>query len=463
MRIRVGLFFGGKSVEHEVSVISAIQVASAMDTGKYEIIPVYITKDNEMYTGADLLIPGNYRDLPSLMARCARVTLTRDGGKVFVTGRAGKSFAGLFARRLRYQLDVAFPVVHGTNVEDGSLQGFLQLHDLPYVGCDVGASASGMDKWTAKCLMLYAGLPVLPGYCLRSASYYDAPEEAIRAIEAFHGYPLIIKPVNLGSSVGVNAARDRDELVEGIELAASFSERLLIEPMVTPLREINCAVLGDGDMTEASECEEPLTTGEILSYADKYLRGGSGKSGTGGKSGAGRKSGALAKYGAPAKSGGSAKYGESVMTGAGTVALEPAAGDADRAGSGDRDTAAKVSLTGGAKGMESAMRVLPAVLERSMEDEIKLLARKAFSALNCSGVARVDFLVDTDSEKVYINEINTIPGSLSFYLWEAGGKSFGQLTDELIQLAFKRHRTQSGLIWSNSANLLAGLPAGIKG
>ncbi len=416
MKTRIGMFFGGKSVEHEVSVISAAQAAAAMDSARYEVIPVYISKDNEMYTGPDMLIPGSYRDLPALLARSRRVGLYREGGKVFL-----RSYPkGLFGKSFSYELDLAFPVVHGTNCEDGSIQGFLQLYDLPYVGSDVGASASGMDKWTAKCLMRAAGLPVLPGYCLTSGSYYSDPEGSVAAIEAFHAYPLVIKPVNLGSSVGVSAAHDRDELVEGIELAASFAERLLIEPMLSPMREINCAVLGDIDQTEASACEEPVSANEILSYRDKYQRSGGGKTG--------------AKI----------LLDNSPGTGAASEGAEAYAG-------------------AGVKGMGGAMRILPAVLEKSMEDEIRQLARKAFTALNCAGVARVDFLIDTENGQIYVNELNTIPGSLSFYLWEAGGKSFGQLTDELVRLALKRHRAQAGLIWSNDANLLSGIPVGIKG
>jgi len=406
MKIKVGLFFGGKSVEHEVSVITAAQTAAAMDADKYEIIPVYITKDNEMYTGQDMLDTAQYRDLPSLLARSRRVVLYRENGNVCLMRHPAR----LFTQAVIAQLDLAFPVVHGTNGEDGSLQGFFQLHGLPYVGSDVGASACGMDKWAGKTLLQSAGLPVLPGYCFPVTAYYSNPAKLVETLEAFHYYPLMVKPVNLGSSVGISPAHDADQLRDGIELAASFAERVLVEPMLADMREINCAVIGDGEHTEASACEEPLSTGEILSYRDKYQGGG-------------KKRGPFAE------------------------------GAIGQGGGGKQS----------AMGMESTLRKLPAELEKEKEEEIKDLARRAFSALNCHGLVRVDFLLDRKEDKAYVNEVNTIPGSLSFYLWEATGKSFRDLTEELIRLALKRNRMQEKLIWSNEVNILAGSPGGVKG
>ncbi|MCL2167357.1 MAG: D-alanine--D-alanine ligase, partial [Clostridiales bacterium] len=383
MKINIGIFFGGKSVEHEVSVISAAQAAAALDRSKYEVIPIYISKDNEMYTGQNLLTPSYYKDLPSLLEQSQQVTLVREKGRVRLLRHPAKLFASPYIG----ELDLAFPVIHGTNGEDGSIQGFFQLHGLPYVGSDVIASASAMDKWVAKCLLQNAGLPVLPGFCFSAASYYENPDRTIDRLESFHAYPLIIKPVNLGSSIGVNPAHNREALKYGIELAASFTERILAEPMLTGFREINCAVIGDREHTESSVCEEPFVPGEILDYADKYQ----GSYRVAGKS-----------AGAPP-----------------------------------------------AKGMESAKRKIPADLDADTEKRIRRLAENAFLSLNCSGVVRVDFLLDQQSGNIYINELNTIPGSLAFYLWEASGKPFAQLTEELIQLALKRNRMQNRLIWSS--------------
>lgn len=394
MKINVGIFFGGKSVEHEVSVISASQAMSAMNTEKYQVIPIYITKDNQLYTGEALRNIQNYADTGKLLAQCQRVVLLREKGKVSLVRYPSK----LFSNPIVATLDVAFPVVHGTNVEDGSLQGFLELHDLPYVGPDVSASAAGMDKWVMKCVLQGAGLPVLPGYCFQSASYYLDPQALVDKLTELIGYPMIIKPVNLGSSVGISQAKDEADLRAGIELAAAFAQRILIEPMIVDLKEINCAVLGDYEYTRASACEEPIRVGEILSYGDKYQGG--------------------------------TKSGEAQ----------------------------------GSKGMGNAQRKLPADISPETEARIKELAQKAFLALNCAGVTRVDFLLDQADGEIYINELNTIPGSLSFYLWEYDGLSFSELTEQLIQLALKRDRQKKALTWSNETNLLANFQGGgIKG
>ncbi|HCP15272.1 MAG TPA: D-alanine--D-alanine ligase [Peptococcaceae bacterium] len=394
MKINVGVFFGGKSVEHEISVISAAQAMAAIDPVKYQVIPVYITKDNELYTGDALSEIRNFASLPKLLEQCQRVYLLKEKGKTLLLRYPSK----LFGNPVLTALDVAFPVVHGTNVEDGSLQGFFELHDLPYTGPDVCASAVGMDKWVMKCVLQGAGLPVLPGYCFQSSLYYVRTQELIDKLESLFEYPMIVKPVNLGSSIGISKASNADSLKDAIELAASFSGRVLVEPVVVDLKEVNCAVLGDFEYTQTSACEEPVNTDDILSYRDKYMGGA--------KQGAGK----------------------------------------------------------GAKGMGGAMRKLPADIPADVEDQIKELAQKAFIAMNCSGVARIDFLLDMADNQIYINELNTIPGSLSFYLWEAASLSFRDLTDHMIQLALKRDRQKKALIWSNETNILANFnDYGVKG
>ncbi|MDR0469174.1 MAG: D-alanine--D-alanine ligase [Peptococcaceae bacterium] len=420
MKIHIGIFFGGKSVEHEVSVITAAQVAAAMDTDKYDIIPVYITKDNEMYTGPDLFTPAQFRDIPALLSRSQRVSLFKEKDKVYLMRYPMRMFRKPFVE----QLDLAFPVVHGTNGEDGSLQGLFRLHSLPYVGSDVGASACGMDKWVSKCILQSMGLPVLPGCCIQSAEYYADTDDVVDRIEKLFAYPLMVKPVNLGSSVGISPAHSGEELRYAIELAASFAERILLEPMLTDVREINCAVMGDMEHMAASVCEEPLSTGEILSYQDKYMPGG-----------------------------GPGKTGNSKLIGV-TKAILPAVPTIPTGGG---------VKAGGVKGMGATLRKLPAELDKAKEAEIMDLAQKAFQALHCSGVARVDFLMNKSDEKVYVNEINTIPGSLAFYLWTATGKSFRQLTEDLIQMALKRSRMEERLIWSNEVNILASIPESTKG
>jgi D-alanine-D-alanine ligase len=438
MRTRVGLIFGGKSVEHEISVITALQTAAALDREKYDVVPLYFTKDNELYTGEALLEIGGFRDLPTLLAGCQRVMLRRENGRVQILRYPFK----LFSQPVLGELDLAFPVAHGTNMEDGGLQGFLQMYGLPYVGSDGIASAGGMDKWASKCLLQGAGLPVLPGYCFQTASYFREPERIIGQLEELFGYPLIVKPVNLGSSVGISRGEDEAGLRRGIELASSFAQRILVEPALTHYQEINCAVLGDCERTETSACEEPLSVGDMLTYQDKY-QGGVNR--------------VYAKTGLPGdRLGRQESYQEGDQDG-GEI------GQARLSGLSGRSGQASLAGPAGNKGMSGASRRLPADIPASTEERIRDLAQKAFLALNCVGVVRVDFLVNLENMEVYINELNTIPGALSFYLWEAAGKSFRQLTEDLIALALKRQRRQERLIWSHDVNILAGMGSGVKG
>ncbi len=387
MKLCVAVLFGGKSVEHEVSVISALQALAKLDPEKYDPLPIYITKQNEMYVGEQIGNIRAYRDIPALLKESTRVILLNEGGRVAVT----EPVRHFGRRRFHRIIDVALPVVHGTNVEDGTLQGYLHTLGLPYAGCDVLSSALGMDKYAQKVLFRDAGVPVLPGKCYLKTDFYADETATLTDIETAFGYPVIVKPVNLGSSVGIRKAGDRAELAEALDLAFRFAGRVLLEPAVVHLREINCAVLGDIYEAEASECEEPLNATDILSYEDKYMAGG--KVGKNGKS-------------------------------------------------------------GGSKGMASLSRKIPADLSPERREEVRTLAVKAFRALGCAGVARIDFLLDTAADRLYLNEINTIPGSLSFYLWQPLGMDYPKLLDRLIELALKREREQESLSFSFETNLL---------
>ncbi len=395
MKIQVAVLFGGRSVEHEISVISAIQAMESMNTERYDILPVYLTKDNEFYTGEVLRDIKRYRDIPALLKEATRVSMTREDGKVVLKQVPAKRFGS----SVLAEPDVAFPIVHGTNVEDGALQGFLRTLGLPFVGCDVLASAVGMDKYVMKLLWQSMGFPVLPALRF-SAGEYENPDEIVRRVEAEIGYPVIVKPVNLGSSVGIAKANDRDALLAALDTAFTFANAVLLEHAVTKLREINCAVLGDEDGAEASVLEEPIAVNEVLSYQEKYLDGGKdGKSG------------------------------------------------------------------GKSAGMASLKRKIPAELPPERTEEIRSIAVRAFGALGCAGVARIDFLLDGETDRVYLNEINTIPGSLAFYLWEAAGVPYPELLDRLISLARKRARKQAKLTYSFDTNVFAlgGGMGGAKG
>lgn len=377
MKINLAVIFGGKSVEHEVSVISAVQAMYSLDVNKYEVIPVYITKQNEFYTGEALKDIENYRDLPSLLKMCKRVIFVGDKDEVRLEYYPAKKLGS----NLVSMLDAALPIVHGTNVEDGALQGYLQTIGLPFAGCDVISSAIGMDKYVMKVILKEAGVNVLPGFCFNVKDFYRDAADILEKIEIEIGYPVIIKPVNLGSSVGIKVVKDRISLEEALENASLYSERILAERAIVNLREINCSVLGDYVTARASVCEEPKSEGEILSFVDKYMNG--------------------------------------------------------------------------SKGMSSASRKIPADLTDEQREAIESMAVKTFRALNCSGVSRIDCMIDEDSGEIFVNEINTIPGSLSFYLWEPSGIKYKDMLDELIDIAIKRHREKNKLTFSYDTNLLS--------
>ncbi|MDF2947920.1 MAG: D-alanine/D-alanine ligase [Bacillales bacterium] len=388
MRIKVGVIFGGVSVEHEVSVISALQAFHSLDEKRYEGVPIYISKNGDWYTGADLVKIDEYKDLNKLLNKCEHVTLITDENKRFLLNRVKPK---LFDKKPVAEIDVAFPVIHGTNGEDGSLQGVLELAGVPYVGCDVLSSAVGMDKVIMKNVLRDSGVPIVGYIWFYKYEWNTSEAELTSKIETEIGYPVIVKPANLGSSVGISKAKNRSELDEAVVLAMSFANKIIVEKVVQELTEINCSVLGDQETAEASICEEVLGQDEILSYADKYQ-----------------------------------------------------------------------SNSKGSKGMSGTNRKIPAEISDEQTNEVKSLALKTFRVLGCSGVSRIDFLLDKKDGKVYVNEINTIPGSLSFYLWEPTGKSFTQLTTDLVQLAIKRQRERSEITFSYDSNLFS-LHSGSKG
>jgi len=380
MKIRVAMMFGGKSVEHEVSIISGIQAVMSMDTDKYEVIPVYINKNNEMYIGEDIGKMESYQHIDVLLAKSQRVIMLNEGNKVCLMPYPLK----MFGKKNGIEIDVAFPIVHGTNVEDGALQGYLKTLGIPFVGCDVTASAVGMDKYITKALLRENNIPVLACQCFTTSDYADM-NSMIASVEKELPYPVIVKPVNLGSSVGISVAKDRAELITSIDAAFTYAKKVIVEHAITKLREINCSVLGDENEACASECEEPLHSKDILSYEDKYLNN---------------------------------------------------------------------AKNGSAKGMASVSRKIPADLPPEKRKEIQEMAVKAFKLLGCNGVARIDFMIDEENGNLYFNEINTIPGSLSFYLWEPVGVSYKELLDRMIRLSLKRVREEESLTFTFDTNIL---------
>ena len=393
MKTNIGVFFGGRSTEHEISVISASQAMHAINRDKYDVTPIYISKQGKYYTGDALFDVANYRDIPSLIAKCTEVYMKPVYGD-YNLYRSKPT--GMFGSKAPVTtLDVVIPVLHGSNVEDGIFEGVLETIGIPYAGCDTLASANGMDKITMKMILSSCDIPVINYVWFTDKQWFAQREQLIEKIETKIGYPVIVKPANLGSSVGIGRAANRDQLIEKVEIAEKYSARIIVEHMVDNLKEINCSVLGDCDEYESSVLEEPIKSAEILSYEDKYMGG-----------------------------------------------------------------------TKGAKGMQASQKRIPADLPQEMTDKIRYLAGETFRVLSCHGVSRIDFIVDDDTNEIFVNEINTIPGSLSFYLWEATGLPFDKLMDRLVHLALKRKREQGQKTVSYDQNIFSlsgGAKGGLKG
>lgn len=408
-KISVGVLFGGRSVENEISVVTALQAIEALDKDKYTIVPIYIAKNGKWYSGEKLLYVESYRDMPALLKSCTEVFFkSRYGERTLYTDAKG-IFGG---DRKVAKVDVILPTLHGTNCEDGTLQGVLEVIGIPYVGSNTFASANGMDKISMKQILRDSGISTVP-FCWFTDKEWDGRRESLLdSVEKSLSFPVIVKPANSGSSVGITPAHDREELASAIDYAAQFTTRIIVEKMLTSIKEVNCSVVGDYYDCRPSVCEIPLRSGEILSYSDKYQSGGGSKGGA--------KGGKLA----------GAKMGVS---------------------------GAKLSGTKGAnsEGMASLKRQLPADLPDSVTALVQEFAVKTFRILGCEGVARIDLMIDQSDSRIYVNEINTIPGSLSSYLWEYSGEPFDRLLDKLISRAFARVREESFKVVDFGGNIFA--------
>ena len=398
MRIKVGVIFGGETVEHEVSIISAIQAMNKIDEEKYEVIPIYITKDREWYTGDMLKDIEVYEDLDLVKKYGKNVVLYYKNGSYVLQNKR-------FPKGIVTDIDIAFPIVHGTNVEDGVLQGYLQSIGIPFVGGDVYASAVGQDKVYMKALFKDSDLPMTKYVWFYDCDYKNDSEEVIKKVNKLK-YPVIVKPACTGSSVGIKVVDDESELVEAIDDAIQYDNKILVEEVVTDLKEVNISVVGNYEHQKTSEIEEVISANKFLTYADKYIGGGKGK-----------------------------------LKGM------------------------KMPMKTPSKGMASANRKLPADLSDKMRKEVEEIAIKAFKVLGSAGVCRIDFLIDEKAKKVYVNEINSIPGSLAFYLWEAAGVKYTELLDELINIGIKDYKKRVSKTHSFDTNILKGFSqrGGIKG
>lgn len=393
MKTNIGVFFGGRSTEHEISVISANQAINAIDREKYDVTPIYITKDGKWLTGEAVLDLKNYRD-PKQLEKLAEEVYIRPIYGDFNLYLAHPK--GMFKKQdIAAKLDVVIPVLHGANGEDGTFEGLLDFIGIPYAGCNTLASANGMDKITMKMILRDSGIPTVDYVWFTDRQWFAQRDDLIEQVETKLGYPVIVKPSNLGSSIGIGCAHSREELKQKVDEASRYASRILVEHMIADMQEINCSVLGDCDEYATSVLEEPIKSSEILSYDAKYMGG-------------------------------------------------------------DKGT----------KGMQASAKKFPADLPEDVTKEIQRLAGETFRVLGCHGVSRVDVMIDRKDGKIYVNEINTIPGSLSFYLWEGTGLPFDKLMDRLVQLAVKRDTHRHQKTFSFSANIFAmggGAKGGIKG
>jgi D-alanine-D-alanine ligase len=378
--IQLGIFFGGTSVEHEVSVITAQQaIAQLKKLPGYNVVPIYISKDNHWYTGDYLHEVEHFKSLPTVIEKSQRVSMIKtDKGACLI-----KNPLATRGQNIISAIDMAFPMIHGTGGEDGNLQGFLEHMQIPYVGCNVLAASMTMDKIASKLFLQSAGVRVVDGDWFYTHDWMTYPGAILDDLEKKLGYPMIVKPADIGSSVGIKTAKNREALMEAIDFAKQFTTRVLVEKMLDDMREINISVLGDCEKLQLSVCEEPLTDSDILTYEDKYMS------------------------------------------------------------------------EGGSKGMSASKRQIPADLSEPLLKEIREMATVAFTALECSGVIRIDFMIDNYTGKPYINEFNTVPGSLAFYLWEATGLSFLDMLSEAIEAGYRTFRRKNGILRSNHLNLLS--------
>ncbi len=373
-KLQLGIIFGSRSCEHEVSVISALQLARQADRDKYDLVLIYVSQQGEWFTGEPLADLNTYRprfkpDTKGLLR--VLPDLTARSGALIAFSRGGL-FRGE-SRRIAARLDCVIPVLHGLHGEDGTVQGLLELMDLPYASTGVAGSAVGMDKVLMKQCFRGMGFPVLDFVAVLRSQWRRDHGSVFGLVEDALAYPVFVKPANLGSSIGVSRADSRGELEEALDLAAEYDRRILVEKGLDSPLELNCSVLGFDDEALPSVLEMPVTGGQALDFSAKYLR------------------------------------------------------------------------SGGTKGMASLSRVVPAPVGADLTRRIRELSVRVFRALDCRGVVRIDYMLDAAADELYITEINTIPGSLAFYLWNRSEPplSYRELIDRLVGLALKAHEAKN--------------------
>ncbi len=394
MKIRLALIYGSRTCEHDVSIISALQAAQHVNPDDYDLIYVYIDQNGEWYTGEKLADISLYRNFDKRAV--VRVIPMGAEGKLRLMQHPDDKLLPIGRLRQIAEADVVMPVMHGMNGEDGTLQGMLELWNIPYTSSGVLGSALGMDKIAMKRVFRACGFPVLKDVCVDRSEWKRSRAGVMNRVMSELSFPVYVKPSNLGSSIGINRADNQNGLEDAIDIAVSYDRRVLVEVGIQDLMEINCAVLGYGGDAMASVTEMPVRWSDFLSFDEKYLRG------------------------------------------------------------------AKGAKSAPSKGMSSLSRQMPAPIGPELTRRVEELAVEAFKALDCKGVARIDFLYDKAADELYIGEINTIPGSLAFYLWEGRGISFERMIDMMVEYAFRANADRNENVFSYQSSILSGA-SGAKG
>lgn len=357
MKKNLGVVFGGQSVEHDVSIITGLQIIENCDKKKYNIVPFYIDKDGGWFSGSKLTDVNIYNEWSKNKKKITQ----------FYPSLNKKD-----KKNLLNSVDALILATHGTNCEDGKLQGFLELLDVPYSSSGVVGSAVGMDKIVMRKIFAGMGLPVLPYLWFTRDEWKSDQKELINKVHYTLDYPIFVKPANLGSSIGISMAKNEKELIYAVEIAIRYDSRILVEKGVENAVEVNCSAIMHNEKVECSELEEPMHWEQFLSFEDKYIRNNS-----------------------KSKS-----------------------------------------------GMSSMARKIPADISVELKDEISGYSIRIYKALDCKGVVRIDYILDEKKTKVFVNEINTIPGSFSFYLWEPKGIKFEKLIDIIFEEAIKNNKSK---------------------
>lgn len=382
MKKTIAVLYGGKTAEHDVSIITGIQLMDNADKSKYDIVPVYIARNGQWFTGEKLR---NIEFLKTFNGNSNEVDKVYLSPVPGIKGLLVEKKAGLFggSKTETIHIDAVIPAMHGMNGEDGTLQGLFQLAEIPYACTGITGSAVGMDKIIMKSVFKGCGFPVIPYINFTRTEWNENNDKILDLAEKEIGYPMIVKPSNLGSSIGISKAKDRESLKKAVNVATFYDRRLIIEHAVEEITEVNCACLGFEDDIKVSELEEPVTWESFLTFEEKYMRG-SGKS----------------------------------------------------------------------EGMASLDRRIPAQIAPEMAQEVKELSKKVFAALDCKGIVRIDYIIDKSINKLYVNEINTLPGSFAFYLWEPIGVKYETLIDEMIEQAFIQHKQMTDNNYAYDSDIL---------